>query len=123
MEADRTRDEQPASLGGFVRQARERAGISVRGLASECGVAASNITRLENGTHSNPSPDLLKRIANVLDLDLAELFAYLGIHIPRVAPALNTYLRQIYPGLPDDALREAEQAVMRIAERYGEDRR
>jgi len=80
----------PENLGEYVRQKREKAGLSQRQLAQEAGVSFSNISRLESGFHLSPSPGLLKNIADVLDVDLAELLGYLGIEVAG-SGSLNDY--------------------------------
>jgi transcriptional regulator with XRE-family HTH domain len=108
--------DRPATLAAYLRQAREQAGLSARQLAREAGTTASNISRIESGETATPTPELLKRIADALDLDLAELFAYRGIILPRTA-SLDTYLRQEYH-LSDEAVTEAEAAIKEIAAKH-----
>jgi len=110
------RDDQPETLGEYVRQKREEAGLSQRQLAQEAGVSFSNISRLESGFHTNPSPGLLKNIADVLDIDLAELLGYLGIAVTGTG-SLNDYLRRDYD-LPDEGVAEAKKAIEQIAQKY-----
>ena len=113
---NKRRAEQPETLGEYVRQKREEAGLSQRQLAQEAGVSFSNISRLESGFHMSPSPGLLKNIADVLDIDLAGLLAYLGIEVSGPG-SLNDYLRRDY-ALPDEGVAEAKQAIERIAQKY-----
>jgi transcriptional regulator with XRE-family HTH domain len=108
--------DRPETLGEYVRQKREEAGLSQRQLAQEAGVSFSNISRLESGFHTNPSPGLLKNIADVLDIDLAALLAYLGIEVAG-SGSLNDYLRRDYD-LPDEGVAEAKQAIEEIARKY-----
>jgi transcriptional regulator with XRE-family HTH domain len=110
------RGDLPETLGEYVRQKREAAGLSQRGLAQEAGVSFSNISRLESGFHTTPTPGLLKNIADVLDIDLAELLSYLGIEVAG-AGSLNDYLRRDYD-LPDEGVAEAKKAIERIARKY-----
>jgi transcriptional regulator with XRE-family HTH domain len=112
--------DRPETLGEYVRQKREEAGLSQRQLAQEAGVSFSNISRLESGFHVSPSPGLLKNIADVLDIDLAELLAYLGIEVVG-SGSLNDYLRRDYD-LPDEGVAEAKQAIERIAQKYRPDK-
>ncbi|KDA44509.1 helix-turn-helix domain-containing protein [Frankia sp. BMG5.23] len=112
----------PESLGQYIRRVRRDRGLSGVQLAGLVGVHPSNISRIESGETATPTPDLLRRIAAALDLDLAELLAYLGLTVPLTTPPLHIYLRTIYPALPDEALQEAEEALARIAERYEVDR-
>jgi transcriptional regulator with XRE-family HTH domain len=106
------------SLGECIRQARLGQRLSGAQLARRAGVHPSNISRIESGETASPTPELLRRIARALDLDQADLLAYLGLTVPRSALPLRTYLRTTYPSLPDEALQEAEDAVVQIAERY-----
>jgi|SRR5579875_1690131 len=110
------RNERPETLGEYVRQKREEAGLSQRQLAQEAGVSFSNISRLESGFHAAPSPGLLKNIADVLDIDLAELLGYLGIDVAG-SGSLNDYLRRDYD-LPDEGVTEAKRAIEQIAQKY-----
>ena len=108
---------EPATLGAFVRQKRVAAGISQRQLADKANVSVSNISRLESGFHPTPSLELLKRVAEVLDLDIAELLSYRGIPMPEGSTGLKVYLRRQYR-LPDRGVAEAQAAVEQIAARY-----
>jgi transcriptional regulator with XRE-family HTH domain len=108
--------DRPKTLGKYVRSKREEAGLSQRQLAQGAGVSFSNISRLESGFHTSPTPGLLKNIADVLDIDLAELLAYLGIEVTG-SGSLNDYLRRDYD-LPAEGVKEAKQAIERIAQKY-----
>jgi transcriptional regulator with XRE-family HTH domain len=57
-----------------VRQIRVLRGISSEKLAAESRVDRSYASRLERGV-ANPSVDVLERIAGVLGVAMAELFA------------------------------------------------
>jgi ribosome-binding protein aMBF1 (putative translation factor) len=62
-----TRMDTPTSFGEYVKQSRERKGISAKKLAPQLGVALTTITRIEKG--SIPEPDLFVSLIDVLDLD------------------------------------------------------
>lgn len=104
------------TLGEYVRAKREAVGLSQRQLAAEAGVSFSNISRLESGFHATPSPELLKSIADVLDVDLAELLAFRGIEVSGTR-SLNDYLRRDYQ-LPEAGIEEARAAIDEIASKY-----
>jgi transcriptional regulator with XRE-family HTH domain len=72
-------DREHMSLGEYLRAARERAGYSIRELANRVSVHFSYLARLESGETARPAPDLLQRLAAVLDVDAAELLAYIGV--------------------------------------------
>ncbi|MEX5710152.1 helix-turn-helix transcriptional regulator [Parafrankia sp. FMc6] len=111
----------PTSLGEHIRQARIVKGLSGAQLGRLAGTNSSNITRIESGETASPTLELLRRIAGALELDLTDLLAYFGVDVPPAAPTLRAYLRHTYPGLPDEAVREAERAVVQVVERYGAD--
>lgn len=52
-----------------LQQARIKKGLSQRGLARVAGVSALAINRLEQG-NSTPRPSTLKKICDVLDIDI-----------------------------------------------------
>jgi transcriptional regulator with XRE-family HTH domain len=62
-----------ANLGTRLRQARLRAGITVRELARQLGVSASFISQLENGK-SQPSVSTLYALAQCLGESIDRLF-------------------------------------------------
>lgn len=107
----------PSALSAYVRQQRERAGLSQRQLAAEAGVSVSNISRLESGFHATPTPELLKHIADVLDVDFADLLASRGIDMPAGAARFKAYLRH-ERGLPEEGIEEVESAIEQIAAKY-----
>jgi transcriptional regulator with XRE-family HTH domain len=109
--------ESAETLGEYVRRKREAVSMSQRQLAAEAGVSFSNISRLESGFHASPSPELLKNIADVLDVDLAKLLSYRGIEIAGARGSLNDYLRRDYE-LPEEGIEEAKAAIEEIASKY-----
>ncbi|MGH8902640.1 MAG: helix-turn-helix domain-containing protein [Egibacteraceae bacterium] len=85
----------PASLGEFIRRAREKRNISVRRLAEELHMHHSYIARVEAGVFKQPPPEKLQRIAQCLELDYDDLCALAGYQAPGL-PALLPYLRAKY---------------------------
>ncbi len=93
---------QAKKLGTFVRTARERAGLSQKRLGELAGdVPNSTILRLERGDNLNPRPELLASIAEVLNVELADIYALAGYAAPRQLPTLTPYLRTKYHELSD----------------------
>ena len=66
-------DAASSGFGARLRIARERAGVTLRGLARRLGVSPSLISQIERG-NVMPSVGTLYSIANELDLMLDELF-------------------------------------------------
>ena len=93
-------------LGDFLRARRLELGLSARYLARAVHVRDSTIVRLERGRFAAPAADKLARIAEVLHLDLADVFAVAEYVIPSSLPALPIYLRIRYPELTEPAITE-----------------
>jgi transcriptional regulator with XRE-family HTH domain len=85
--------ENTGSLGGYLRAARTRAGLSLRQLASRAEVNYGHLARIENGERAKPAPDVLQRLADALAIDSAELFAFLGIKPAATLPPPRIYFR------------------------------
>lgn len=107
---------QPTSLASVIRQAREAAGLSIRQLAPLVGAHHSLLARIEAGEVTRPSPEMVQRIAEALELDSTELLAFIGVKPSSVLPEPRIYFRRAY-GMSD---REAREAARRITELYGE---
>ncbi len=110
----------PNTLGAVVRQAREHAGLSLRNLEAIVGVSRQLLLRLEHDQLDNPSPALLQRLAEALELDSDDLFAFVGYRPSEKLPSLTPYLRAKYR-LPPEALAEASEALRDILDKYDRD--
>src|SRR4051812_25499947 len=53
-------------IGGALREARERAGLSLADVTSRSGIDAPALSRLENGQNPNPTLATLSRYAQAL---------------------------------------------------------
>ena len=56
------------NLAVFIKEHREKLKISKLKLSELSNVSTTEIRRLENGQRKNPSPPLLKSIANALNV-------------------------------------------------------
>lgn len=111
--------EQSQRLGAILKKSRERLGISARELADRSGMADSNVIRLEQGAIANPRPETLKSLADVLGLNLADLYATAGYVQPTGLPSFTPYLRSKYADLPASARRELEASFEQITAKHG----
>lgn len=110
-------------LGQVLRTAREAKGMSSRQLEALVGIPAPTILRIEQGEFSSPAPDKLARIANALDVPLADVYAIAEYAAPKQLPNLSPYLRTKYRDLPDEAAAQIEAYARRLAKRHGVDLR
>ena len=63
------------NVGIHIQKLRETKGISQQDLAAKCNFEKSNMSRLEAG-RVNPTLSTLEKVANALDVTLAELFTF-----------------------------------------------
>lgn len=63
------------NVGKQIQKLRESKGISQQDLAAKCNFEKSNMSRLESG-RVNPTLSTLEKIANALEITLAELFTF-----------------------------------------------
>ncbi len=108
-------------LGAILKAKREERKLSTRALGALAGVDDSTIVRLENGTRSAPRPDVLARVANALELSLADLYTLAGYAVPKDLPSLPAYLRVKYGNLPQAAQDELSEHLNYLNEKYGID--
>ncbi len=110
-----TQGQQKQTLGTYLRDARARAGLSIRELERLTGVANSYLTKLELNQKTNPSAEVLLKLAEVLELDPSEVLRFIGIAPPRIIPSMEVVFRSKY-GLSEA---EAKEAAALIEARYG----
>ena len=63
------------NVGKQIQKLRESKGISQQDLAAKCNFEKSNMSRLEAGK-VNSTLSTLEKVANALDITLAELFTF-----------------------------------------------
>ena len=62
-------------IGKHIQKVRDLKGISQQDLAAKCNFEKSNMSRLEAG-RVNPTLSTLEKVANALEVSLAELFDF-----------------------------------------------
>jgi len=65
-------------LGSFIRQQREIAQQSIRGLAKRAGVSNPYLSQIERGLRK-PSADILQQIARALEISAETLYERAGM--------------------------------------------
>jgi transcriptional regulator with XRE-family HTH domain len=98
--------EQAKRFGALIRARRHELGLSTYDVGNEIGSTNSTIIRIEQGAFAAPRPDKLARIAEVLHLSLADVFAEAGYVVPDELPSFRTYLVTRYRDLPETAVDE-----------------
>ena len=78
------------TLGSELRNLRQMSGLSLKAVADPAGISAAYLQKLERDGVDSPSPHRLHRLAEVLDVDYADLLRLAGYPLPHPA---NTELR------------------------------
>lgn len=108
-------------LGQVLKASREARGLSTHRLAEAAEMDQATIVRLEAGSIVAPRPDKLSRIARVLGISGADVFAFAGYTVPGDLPTLRPYLQTKYGALLAEDLDRIEAYVARIAKKRGFD--
>jgi transcriptional regulator with XRE-family HTH domain len=111
--------EQARQLGQWLKARREACGLSTHRLAATAEMDQATVVRFEAGSIEAPRPDKLSRIAQVLGVSGADVFALAGYTVPNDLPSLRAYLSAKYDGLQVDDIDKIEAYVARIAKRRG----
>lgn len=101
---------QEKTIGEVIAEAREKKGLSQRQLAKIANINNSELSKIESGIRKEPSPRILRKISNVLDVNYSDLMYMIGLGI-EVSP-LNPFIKDYYSKLKGDELNEAEVNVL-----------
>jgi transcriptional regulator with XRE-family HTH domain len=103
--------DQVQTMAEVTREARVRAGLSMRGLARRSGLSAAQVSRIEAGEVERPVAETLVKLAKALDRDAQLLLVFAG-HI-RGARA-RQLLREAFEALPEPGRAEHADALARL---------
>ncbi|HXL42560.1 MAG TPA: helix-turn-helix transcriptional regulator [Gaiellaceae bacterium] len=103
--------DQVQTMAEVTREARVRAGLSMRGLARRSGLSAAQVSRIEAGEVERPVAETLVKLAKALDRDAQLLLVFAG-HI-RGARA-RQLLRQAIEAVPEPGSAEHAEALARL---------
>lgn len=109
----------PARLPDLVSAKRRQMRLTQYRTAKLLGTTHSTLMRIENGDIVQPAPALLSKIANVLEIPMADLFAAAGYVSPTELPSVKPYFRARYSSLPESAVRDVERYVEALAKKHG----
>jgi len=78
----------------------------------------SYVSRLENDAFRSPSPEKLRKVAEVLDLNQGDVFALAGYHRPADLPSFAPYLRAKYQ-MSDEDMERITDYFSLLQEKHG----
>lgn len=112
-------DEQAKNLGKVLRDRREALGLSLRQVGKQAELPDVTVLRFEQGAFAAPAPDKLARVAEVLGLTLADVYALADYAVPSDLPSFTPYLRTKYRDLPAEDIDKIEAYASRLARKHG----
>ena len=98
------------NIGEVITEAREKANLSQRQLAKLANINNSELSKIESGVRKEPSPKILRKISNVLDVNYSDLMYMIGLGIE--VSLLNPFIKDYYSKLKGEELHEAEVNVL-----------
>lgn len=66
------------ALGDYIRAQRIKKGLGLREMAAMLEISNAYLSNLESGKHSKANPLLLKKVAEVLEIDHLKLYKIIG---------------------------------------------
>ncbi|MDY0410126.1 helix-turn-helix domain-containing protein [Virgibacillus soli] len=66
------------TFGEYVRNSRQRKNLSLREAARRAGISHPYLSQLETGKNTKPTPEVIKKIADGLELNYIELLEIAG---------------------------------------------
>lgn len=111
--------EQAQELGRYLRRHRKDLRMATRQLAEHAGVDRTTIIRLEKGEFGRPNPEILRLVADALNISVADVFALADYALPTDLPTLKPYLRTKYRDLPNEDIERIEAYAATLAKRHG----
>jgi transcriptional regulator with XRE-family HTH domain len=111
--------EQAKALGQQLKSRREELSLSTHRLAELAEIDQATVSRLEAGIITAPRPDKLSRLAKVLGLSGADIFALADYTVPQDLPTLKPYLRSKYRDIPAEDVEKIEAYAARLAKKHG----
>lgn len=100
------------ALGDFIKSQRSLAQLSLRRLAETSGISNAYLSQIERGIYK-PSADVLRAIADALDISKDSLYRQAGILDPEDAPARSPDVEhaiRLDPKLTD----EQKETLLRV---------
>ena len=92
-------------VGEVIAEAREKAGLSQRQLAKKANINNSELSKIEAGIRKDPSPKILRKISNHLDVNYNDLMYAAGLGFQ--VTDLNPFLKSYYKSLKGEEIQEA----------------
>ena len=85
------------NIGEVIAEAREKKGLSQRQLAKLAKINNSELSKIESGIRKDPSPKILRKISNIIDVNYSDLMYMIGLGLE--VTQLNYFVKSHYASL------------------------
>lgn len=105
------------SIGSYLKKQRERLSLSLNAVCDQTGITSTRLNRIERNLVNEPSPEALKKLAGLYQIDLIYLYKLAGYldnfdTKGQVQPFTN------YEILNDDERNFIQQSINFLAEKH-----
>ena len=69
-------------LGSYLKQSRKESGLTLRDVEEKIGISNAYLSQLENQKISNPSPQILHKLADCYNISYDRLMELAGYPVP-----------------------------------------
>lgn len=111
--------EQAIVFGTKLREARDAFPLTLRALSELTGIDNGLLSRIESGAIQNPNPEKLTRIAEAMNLQLADVYAWAHYTVPSQLPNPGPYLRTKFREVPEDVMAALTAEVAAVLAKHG----
>lgn len=66
------------TLGQYLKNTREKNNFSLKEVQAKTGITDSRLSKIENDLYKEPSPTILKQLANLYKISIVDLFTRAG---------------------------------------------
>lgn len=109
-------------LGQLIRAAREKRGLSLRAAGEAAGMNYTWLRDLERGAYTDPAPDRLVKLAEVLGIDPVRIDRISENAVADSLPSVRTYFRS-KERLTKAQLDEVESTLERLRAKHAKQTR
>ncbi|WP_186320977.1 helix-turn-helix domain-containing protein [Bacillus mycoides] len=108
-------------FGFYLKKIREEKKLSLRKVSELSSVSNAYLSQLENGKRGIPSPDILKKISQVLGVEYSELMnkaGYIDLHDETVSLVGNSNLERVITSATEIFIKSVTNVDGRIEENF-----
>lgn len=104
------------SVGAYLKRQRERLSLSLNAVCEQTGITSTRLNRIERNLINEPSPDALKKLATLYQIDLIHLFKLAGYLDDQITK--EVYPFRNYEILNDDECEFIQQSIDFFAKKH-----